>query len=187
MFPCGVSFLMFLTKFFSKCPSSTNLPPFPSPEKFLVAQLHSGIILCAERSILNVWQCSEYVLCNASDTFWHIQHSVFSGICWHIQSYSASLRHIRKYWDIILAFSGLLSAPHKAHIFTILLYIYWAYLKPCETLTRHIKNPAIGHYSATLKTLYNACIRRNLAYTQSWNIQNPSIITSQSIFRTLSY
>ena len=31
----------------------------PCSEKFLVARLHSGIILFAKRSILNVWQCSE--------------------------------------------------------------------------------------------------------------------------------
>ena len=37
------------------------------------------------------------------------------------------------------------------------------------------------------KTLCNACICRNLAYSEFWNIQNPSIIASRRIFRTLSY
>ena len=59
MFPCGASFLVFLMKFVSKCPRSTNLPP--PPEKFLVAHLHSGFILFAKRFILKFWQCPEYV------------------------------------------------------------------------------------------------------------------------------
>ena len=62
-----------------------------------------------------------------------------------------------------------------------------AYLKPTETLTRHFQNPATGYYSAIFRTLGNACIRRNRAYSESWNIQDPSIITSLCIFRTLSY
>ena len=37
------------------------------------------------------------------------------------------------------------------------------------------------------RTLCNACIRRNLAYSESWNIQNSFIIASQRIFRILSY
>ena len=32
----------------------------PFPEKFLVAHLHSGIILFAKCSISNVWQCSKH-------------------------------------------------------------------------------------------------------------------------------
>ena len=42
-------------------------------------------------------------------------------------------------------------------------------------------------YSEIFRTLCNAYIRRNLAYSESWNIQNPSIIASRRIFRTLSY
>ena len=33
--------------------------------------------------------------------------------------------------------------------------------------------------------LRNACIRSNLAYSESWNIQNPSVIASRRVFRTL--
>ena len=35
--------------------------------------------------------------------------------------------------------------------------IFWAltYLKPCETLTRLIQNPAIGHYSAIFRNIQN--------------------------------
>ena len=62
-----------------------------------------------------------------------------------------------------------------------------SHLKPCETLTRHIQNPAIGHYSAIFKTLDYACISRNLACLEFGYIQNPSIIASWHIFRTLLY
>ena len=51
--------IVFLTKHLSKCPSSTG--PSSCPEKFLVAYQHSGIIIFAKCSILNVWQCFEYV------------------------------------------------------------------------------------------------------------------------------
>ena len=72
----------------------------------------------AKCSILNVWQCFEYVCfdnCSVNSTmticyvlyqtrleFWHIQHSVFSGIC-----QQALLRHTHAYWDIIKTYSGL--------------------------------------------------------------------------------
>ena len=62
-----------------------------------------------------------------------------------------------------------------------------AYLKPCETLTIHIQNPAIGHYSGIFRTLCNTCICRNLTYSESCNIQNSSIIASRRIFRILPY
>ena len=48
-----------------------------------------------------------YVLHQTHSEFWHIQHSVFSGICRHIPSYSALLRHVNAYRDIIKAYSGL--------------------------------------------------------------------------------
>ena len=41
--------------------------------------------------------------------------------------------------------------PHSFAVFWALAYLELeAYLKPCETLTRHVQNPAIGHYSAIL-------------------------------------
>ena len=90
-------FLVFLVK--------SNLLP-PCHEKFLVAQLQSGIILFAKRSILNVPQCFEYicqdkcsVICKMTlcyvlhqtlSEFWHIQYCFFqvcAGISNHIQRY----------------------------------------------------------------------------------------------------
>ena len=54
-------FVLFLSSWIlSKYPDSTK-PSLPCLENFLIAHLHSGIILCAERSILNVCRSSEYV------------------------------------------------------------------------------------------------------------------------------
>ena len=54
MFPCGTSF----SCVFSLVPQSPT--PALCPEKFLVPYLHSGVLLFAKSSILNVWHCSEY-------------------------------------------------------------------------------------------------------------------------------
>ena len=62
-FAAGPLFLVFLMKCLSKY-WSTPVPQPPLPpclDKFMAANLHQGIILFAKRSILNVWQCSEYV------------------------------------------------------------------------------------------------------------------------------
>ena len=48
--------LVFLTKWLSKCPSSTK-PPLPW--KLHVVRLYSDTIVFAECSILNNWHCSE--------------------------------------------------------------------------------------------------------------------------------
>ena len=60
MFPCEASFSGVFDKIFIEVPQF-HKPPAPCLEKFLVAHLHSGIIVFAKRSILNVWQYSEYV------------------------------------------------------------------------------------------------------------------------------
>ena len=62
--------------------------------------------------------------------FWHVQYSVFSSICLHIESYSALLRHIHTYWGIVKA-----------------LWLIQAYSAPCVILTYsqpcHILRPDI--------------------------------------------
>ena len=65
------------------------------------------------------------------------------------------------------------------------------YLKPCETLTRHIENPAIGHYSAIFRHIQNLvqCLHTQnpgtlgiLEYSKPFHncipthIQNPAIL-----------
>ena len=62
-----------------------------------------------------------------------------------------------------------------------------AYLKLCEMLNRHIQNPVIGHYLAILRALCSSCICKDLAYAESYNIDNPSIIAPQRTFRTHIY
>ena len=47
--------------------------------------------------------------------------------------------------------------------------------------------PDISHYLVIFRTLCNACISRNLLYSESSNIWDPSIIALQCIFKTLSY
>ena len=69
-------------------------------------------------------------------------------------------------------------------------------------LTRHIQNPATRHiqpYSGISRAMCNSCICKNLAYSKSWNIQNPlqlnldtysepcHIYENLQIFRTLTY
>ena len=129
--------IVFLMECLSKCPSYKN--PFSRSEKLLVVLLHSGIILFAKWFILNVWQCSEYLclsncsvnsvtLCYVlhqkthSEKFWHIQHPVSSGIRQHIKSYSALLKHIHSYWDIVKGYPGIFSTLCNPSLFTILSY-----------------------------------------------------------------
>ena len=136
--------------------------------------------------------------------FWHIQNSVYSDIFRHIQAYSTWLRHININWVIIKRYLGLLryiqNPVYPLHIHN--LAVFWAlvylepetFSKPCETLTRHVQNLAIARtiysgiiqpYSGILWTLCNLHICRNFAYLEFQNIQNPSIIASQCLFKTL--
>ena len=117
----------------------------------------------------------------------------------------STLRHIHIYWDIIKAYSSLFR--HIQHslqpsricilsIFRPLAYLELeAYLKHSETLKRHLQNSTIvktvysgiiQSYSGIIRTLCNACICRNLAFLELWNIYYPSIIASCRIVRTLS-
>ena len=179
MFLCRASFFVFLTKFLSKCPSSTTNPPHPYPEKFLVAYLHEGIVLLAEYSILNVWQSTSVSIAAHWFVQWpyamywirYIQNSgMFSTVCLLLFFFRYMLAHsvvfsdIKAYSrnrDIIKAYLGLFrhiqhpvqpSHIHNLAIFWALAYLEpEAYLKPCEMLTRHINNPAMGQYSAIFR------------------------------------
>ena len=86
-----------------------------------------------------------------------------------------------------------------------------AYLKSCDTLTRHIQNPSIGYYSAIFRHIQNLVQRLHMqkpgilaileyselfhncipSHIQSYlrkftNIQNSSIFKTHHVFRTLS-
>ena len=145
IFPCRTSFSSVFDKIFIEMPKFQK----PSPR------------LALKYSVLNVWQCSEsvcfdnclvictvtlcYVLHQTYSELWHIQHWYFLGICWHIQSYLAVLKHNHASWDINKAYSGLFrhiehpvepSHIHNLAIFWALAYLELdAYLKHCETLT----------------------------------------------------
>ena len=147
------------------------------------------------------------MICTASDTF---RILAYWELCLfrYIQVYSsisALLRHIHAYWAIIKAYLDLFrdmqNSEWPSHIYN--LVIFWAliYLEPvpcsklCKTLTKHIHNPSIvrtvysGIFqpcSSACQTLCNACICRNPTYSESWNIQNPTIIAFWRMFRTLS-
>ena len=130
----------------------------------------------------------------------------------HTEAFS---RHIQVY-------SSIFSTLCNPCIFTNLKdYEHWhwqpeVYSKPSETLIRYIQNLAtiktvysriIQPHSGIFKTLCNACICINLAYSileysqpfhncilkfrtlaywQPWNIQNHDILETQYIFRTFS-
>ena len=127
---------------------------------------------CLSRWLLNNLY-SDLMLCSASDTF---RILTYSALCFfrYMSAYSVIFSVIKTYayWDIIKANSGI------------------CLINLCQRLIRHIQNPAIGHYSAIFRHIYNfryACICWSLAYLKSLNIQNPSIVVSQHIFRALSY
>ena len=148
---------------------------------------------CVCSVICTVTLC--YVKQQTHSGFWHIPYSVFSGICWYIKSYSALLRHIHAYWDIIKVYSDLfrlIQHPvEPLHIDNLVIFCALAYLEPdsylnlCERLTRHIQNPAkellfryIQVYSQPFATL---------AFAETWHTRNRVSIAIRLISRTLSY
>ena len=130
MFPCGASFSCVFDKCLLKCPIFT-----PSALKkfwFCTCTHYSfcktlhlkcltvlWILLCLNNCSV-IWRVTLYYVLLASD----IQNSgifitVFPGVSWHIQSYSALSEHIHAYWDNIKAYSGLIqaySAPYVTKI-----------------------------------------------------------------------
>ena len=185
----------------SKCPSSTN-PPLPWK---ISGKLHSFVILFCKmlhlKCLTVIWihlcygKCSVictvtlcYVQQQAHLEFWHIQRCdlcrcIYSIKFSVIKAYSHLLRH---YWGIFSTLCNPRTYSLPCHImspgifrteglFETLWNIDQAYSEPCyRALFTHIQA-----YS-------EPCVCRNLAYPESWNIQNPSI-ASQCIFRTLSY
>ena len=146
MFPCGAFvFLHFEQNIYCSVLVPQN---FPCPENFLVAQLHSGIILFAKWSILIVWQCSEsclswwllsnlykdLMLCTISDTFriWNIQNCLFR----YILAYSSMFMHN----DAFLRLIQVYSAP----------CLTLTYLQPCD-----FPSPGVFRTGGIFKTLWS--------------------------------
>ena len=59
-------------------------------------------------------------------------------------------------------------------------------MKRWPGIFRSLPQSIIQPYSRICRTFWNGCICRNLAYSESWNIQNSFITASPGIFRTLS-
>ena len=75
---------------------------------------------------------------------------------------------IKAYWDFIKVNSGLFRDSQPS---------VWP-LHILNQLTRHIQKHRALFSHIQARTLCNACICRNLVYSESWNTQNSSIIAS---------
>ena len=130
----------------------------------------------------------------------HIQNNsgifnfVFSGICQHIQSYSASiiLWQIHSYWDIIQAYSApciTLAYSRPCHILSPGIFRTGVVLKTLWNVDQHIQNSAIGNYSTIFRHIQNLVQRLHMQNPDILGmlIQNPSKIAFRRIFRALSY
>ena len=122
--------------------------------------------------------------------FFQVYASIFN----HIQRYKAYLCVLRHYQGTFRSIPGY-SAPcvtlhiHNLAIFWALAYLELeAYLKPRETLTSHTKNfqALFSHIQASSEPCTTLTYAET-QYSESWNIQNTSIIASWGIFRTLPY
>ena len=113
----------------------------------LLSNLYSDLILCA----------------TSHSKFWHIQNFPYTGIFRHIQAQSALLRNIHAYKCIIKDIQTYFQSYSEPSVtlaysqpcqFQALAYLEpEAHSKPCETLTRHVQNPA------TVRTIYSSIIQ----------------------------
>ena len=120
---------------------------------------------------------------------WHIHNS---GILTTFFIYSGIFRLIQAYSEpcVTLTYSQPCHIPSPG-IFRIrgIFKSLWNYDQACWEPS-YSQNSLFRHYSTILRhmqTFCNSQICRNLAYLESCNIQNPSIIASWCIFRTLLY
>ena len=118
--------------------------------------------------------------CMRHPKLWHIQHSIFSDIYRHIQSYSV-LRHISAYPDIIKTFRLILA--NSAPCVTL------AYSQPC-----HILNLGIFRTGSLFKTLSNVdqaysepCHRALFSHIQAQNLVQRLHMQKPGIFGILKY
>ena len=143
----------------------------------------------------------DFILCTAPETF---RTLAYSELClfWFMQTrsrlFSIIKERILRHYQVIFSVIETYPAPcvtlaypapcvtlvysQPCHIPIRGILRTEAYSKPCETLTRHIQNPAI------IRTVYSGIIQPysdifkifvTLAYAETWHIQNPGI------FRTL--
>ena len=118
------------------------------------------------------WTCfclnNSSVICTV--TLCYVLHQTHSEF-WHIQAYSALLSHIPTYWGIIKPYSGL-SRHLGSGIFRTrsIFKTLWNF-DQSNSWCCHSQNSFFR-----LIQNFKACICRNLTYSDFWNIQNPSLI-----------
>ena len=125
------------------------------------------------------------MLCTESELCLSRYMQTYSSILSIIKAYSRILRHFQAYSG---KFSTLCNPRIFTTIFQALTYLEpEVYSKACQNLIRHTQNPTIVRtfhsgiiqpYAGIFRTLCNTCICRNLAYSESWNVQNHSITGS---------
>ena len=144
------------------------------------------VLRLSRRKVSKMFPCGASFSCVFDEMFVEVFQFHNSRIYTHIETL---LRHIQAYSApcVTLAYSQpchILNPDisRTAGVFKTMRNVDQTYLKLCHrhysTIFRHIQN---------LVYIQNTCICRNLAYSESWNIQNSSIIASPRKFRTLSY
>ena len=152
IFPCGASLLLvFLMKCLPKC-----------PDIYCIRNIHI--------------QNNSGIFDNLFFFFFFRYMPAYSIIFSVIKACSRILRH-QGTFRLIQAQSApcvTLTYLQPCHILSPGIFGTGVLFKTLWTLTRHIQNTAIsGHYSVIFRTLCNACMCRNLAYSKYWSIQNP--------------
>ena len=135
--------------------------------------------------------CSNLILCTASNTF---RILAYLALCFfrYTQVYSIL-------FSVIVGYSCILRTLCNSRTFTTLLYSEpsmfrtGGLFKTLQTMTRHIRNPAKGHYSAKFRYIQNLVQRlhtqkpgivRILKYSEPshncipTDIQNPVLLTT---------
>ena len=128
------------------------------------------IRLCLDNCsvIFTVTLC--HVLHQTHSEFWHIQHPAFSDIYRRIQSYSALLRHIDDYWDIIKAYSGLFSIFSTSQL--------WYILRPSIFRTPYLFITLWNVDQAYSEPCHRALFSHIQTYSEPWaaHTQKPGIL-----------
>ena len=113
---------------------------------------------------------------------------VYACIVNHIQSYSGLFIHPEVLLKHIQDYAAKFRTLNNPRILSSLPYYErWHIQKQPEAYLKVDQEyPELCH-RILFRTLCNSCKCRNLAYPESWSIQNSSIIASRYIFKTLSY
>ena len=158
----------------------------PCPEKFLVACLHSDIILFAKWCILNTWlfwicHCLYNCPVISTETLCYVLHQTHSELryiknClfWYMQAYSSIFSIIKAYSAPCVALANL----QPFHILNCGIFRTGDKFKFLWTFTKHIQNPDIFRtvYSGVILADLEPCI--SLVYGETWHIENPEIFRS---------